>query len=108
MAGLFEQHDRERFEVTAFSFGVSSQDAMRQRLLASCERFIDVREKSDREVVALARSLQIDIAVDLKGFTSGARTDLFALRVAPVQVNYLGYPGTMGAPYIDYLVADRV
>jgi predicted O-linked N-acetylglucosamine transferase (SPINDLY family) len=107
MAGLFEEHDRTRFEVTVFSFGLASQDAMRQRLLAGVERFIDVREKSDQEVVALARSLELDIAVDLKGFTSGARTELFALRVAPIQVSYLGYPGTMGVPYMEYLIADH-
>jgi protein O-GlcNAc transferase len=108
MAGLFETHDRAQFDVTAFSFGPDRNDAMRERLKASFERFIDVREKSDREAAALARELQIDIAIDLKGFTQDARTRLFALRPAPVQVNYLGYPGTMGSQYIDYLIADSV
>jgi protein O-GlcNAc transferase len=107
MAGLFEMHDRSRFECTAFSFGTRSQDVMRQRLVAACEHFIDVRDKSDYEVALLSRERQIDIAVDLKGFTAGHRTGIFALRAAPVQLSYLGYPGTMGAPYVDYLIADR-
>jgi predicted O-linked N-acetylglucosamine transferase (SPINDLY family) len=107
LAGLFEHHDRVKFEVTAFSFGPESQDPMRRRLEAACE-FIDVRERPDREVALLARERQIDIAVDLKGFTQDCRPGIFALRAAPVQVSYLGYPGTLGAPYMDYLIADRV
>jgi predicted O-linked N-acetylglucosamine transferase (SPINDLY family) len=107
MAGVFEHHDRSRFEVTAFSFGPDSQDPWRRRVAGACE-FIDVRDRSDREVALLARERQIDIAVDLKGFTRDCRTGIFALRAAPVQVSYLGYPGTMGAPYMDYLIADRV
>jgi predicted O-linked N-acetylglucosamine transferase (SPINDLY family) len=105
-AGLLEQHDRSRFEVTAFSFGPESDDAMRRRLSQGVDRFIDVRDRSDLDVAVLARELGIDIAVDLMGFTREARTDIFALRAAPIQVNFLGYPGTMGAPFIDYLVAD--
>ena len=108
MAGVFEQHDRAKFEVIAFSFGPSAQDAMRLRLAAAFERFIDVGTRTDAEIAALARNLEVDIAVDLKGFTQDARTGIFARRAAPVQVNYLGYPGTMGAGYIDYLVADPV
>ena len=108
MAGLFEQHARTKFEVIGFSFGPSEQDAMRQRLTAAFDRLIDVRDRSDTEIAAMARSLEIDIAVDLKGFTEGARTGIFAHRAAPVQVNYLGYPGTMGASYIDYLLADPI
>jgi protein O-GlcNAc transferase len=107
MAGLFEAHDRSGFECTAFSFGAPSQDGMRARLLSACEHFLDVRERSDRQIALLARELQLDIAVDLKGFTEGHRTGIFALRAAPLQLSYLGYPGTMGAPYIDYLIADR-
>jgi protein O-GlcNAc transferase len=92
--------------VTAFSFGPASQHALRRRAEAACERFIDVRGKADREVARLARSLEIDIAVDLKGYTEHSRPGIFAARAAPLQVSYLGYPGTMAAPYIDYLVAD--
>jgi len=89
-----------------FSFGPDQQDEMRKRLTDACEDFIDVRDKSDQEVAMLARERRIDIAIDLKGFTQDARPGIFALRAAPVQVSYLGYPGTMGAPYIDYLLAD--
>jgi protein O-GlcNAc transferase len=107
MAGLFELHDRSRFELTAFSFGPDLRDAMRTRLTAACPDFHDVRGKSDLAIATLARQLQIDIAVDLNGFTHNARPGVFALRAAPLQVSYLGYPGTMGVDYIDYLVADR-
>jgi predicted O-linked N-acetylglucosamine transferase (SPINDLY family) len=107
IAGLFEMHDRSRFQVIAFSFGPDSPGAMRERIKAACDEFIEVRDKSDPEVAQLARDLQIDIAVDLKGFTDGNRVGIFALRAAPLQVSYLGYPGTLGANYMDYLIADR-
>ena len=107
MAGLFEMHDRRKFELYAFSFGAESHDTMRKRVAASFDHFFDVQFQSDREVAILSRDLEIDIAVDLKGFTGNARTGIFAFRAAPIQVNYLGYPGTMGADYIDYLIADR-
>ncbi len=107
IAELFEMHDRSRFEVTAFSFGPESQGPMRLRLTEACGDFIDIRHKTDSEVATLARHMQIDIAIDLKGFTQDNRAGIFALRAAPLQVNYLGYPGTMGADYIDYLIADE-
>jgi len=107
-AELFERHNRDRFEITAFAFGPLSNDAMRARLERCFDRFADVRDKSDAEVAALARRLEIDIAVDLGGFTEHARTKIFSLRAAPIQINYLGYPGTMGADFIDYLIADRI
>ena len=106
IAELFEKHDRSRFELTAFSFGSDAKDEMRRRLVAAFDRFIDIDNQPDKEVAILARHLGIDIAVDLGGHTTHARTGLFALGVAPVQVNYLGYPGTMGAEYIDYIIAD--
>jgi predicted O-linked N-acetylglucosamine transferase (SPINDLY family) len=108
MSELFELHDRNAFDVTAFSFGPPSNDPMRQRLEKAFEHFVDVRTHSDYEIAALARSMEIDIAIDLKGFTQNARLGIFAHRFAPVQVNYLGYPGTMGASYIDYLIADPI
>jgi predicted O-linked N-acetylglucosamine transferase (SPINDLY family) len=79
---------------------------MRQRVSAAFDRFIDIGNQSDQGIASLAKCLEIDIAIDLKGFTTNARTGIFALRSAPIQVSYLGYPGTMGAPYIDYLIAD--
>jgi predicted O-linked N-acetylglucosamine transferase (SPINDLY family) len=106
MAELFERHDRSKFEVTGFYFGPETQDPLRMRLERSFDQFLDVRDLSDTEVSSLARKLQVDVAIDLGGHTAEARTHIFALRAAPVQVNYLGYPGTMGAPYIDYLIAD--
>lgn len=106
MAGLFERHDRRRFEVTAISLGPDLPSRMRDRLKAGFERFIDVRANSDRAIATTIRDLEIDIAVDLMGYTGGARTNILALRPAPVQVNYLGYPGTMGASFIDYILAD--
>ena len=107
MAELFERHDKDRFELFAFSFGRNKQDEMRQRIAVAFDQFFDVRNKSDLEVAQLSRSWGIDIAIDLKGFTEDARTGIFAHRAAPIQVNYLGYPGTMGASYIDYIIADR-
>ncbi len=106
MAGLFERHDPSKVDLTIFSFGPDSNDAMRTRLRSACQDFVDVQNLSDLEVAKLARKRQIDIAVDLKGFTQGNRAGIFALRAAPLQVNFLGYPGTMGAGYMDYLVAD--
>ncbi len=108
MAELFELHDKNRFEIIGFSFGPDKQDSMRKRALAAFSQFYDVRDKTDREVAQLSRDLGVDIAVDLKGFTLDARTGIFAYRAAPIQINYLGYPGTMGARFIDYIIADRI
>jgi predicted O-linked N-acetylglucosamine transferase (SPINDLY family) len=108
MTRLFELHDRSRFETIAISSGPDDRSAMRARLKAAFDRFIDVRQRTDREVVRLMRELEIDIAVDRTSFTQGARLAIFALRAAPIQVSYLAYPGTMGADFIDYLVADEV
>ena len=108
IAGLFELHDRARFEVIAFSSGPNKQDEMRKRLEMSFDRFIDVRDSSDEEVARMSRDMGIDIAIDLSGFTADGRTGIFSHRAAPIQVNYLGYPGTMGASYIDYIIADNL
>ena len=107
-AELFETHDRERFELVAFSFGPAAADEMRTRVAAAFDEFIEVRGQSDREIAQLSRQRGIDIAIDQKGFTNYARTGIFAERAAPLQVNYLGYPGTLGAGYMDYLIADPV
>jgi predicted O-linked N-acetylglucosamine transferase (SPINDLY family) len=106
MAELFEQHDRSQFEILGFSFGSTEKDAMSIRVAAAMDRFVDIRFLSDREVAQLSRELEVDIAVDLMGFTQYARTGIFVQRAAPIQVNYLGYPATMGADFIDYLIAD--
>ncbi len=105
-AELIELHDRSRFEITGFSFGSHDADDAGARAQRIFDRFIDVRGRSDRQIALLARKLEIDIAVDLGGFTENARPMIFSLRAAPVQIGYLGYPGTLSAPYIDYLIAD--
>jgi predicted O-linked N-acetylglucosamine transferase (SPINDLY family) len=107
MAELFELHDRSRFELFAFSYGRNAPDEVTRRVSLAFDQFIDVRLRSDRDVAELSRQLHIDIAVDLKGHTRDGRVGIFAYRAAPVQVSYLGYPGTTGAPYIDYVIADR-
>jgi protein O-GlcNAc transferase len=106
IAGLFEYHDRTRFEVLALSYGQDDQSEMRARLEHAVERFVDVSRLTDREIADWLQSEGVHIAIDLKGLTGGARTGIFALRPAPLQINFLGYPGTMGAEYIDYIIAD--
>jgi protein O-GlcNAc transferase len=106
-AGMFEQHDKSRFELTAISFGPDENSPMRQRLRGAFERFINVADKTDQEIAELVCGLEIDIAVDLMGFTQHSRFNVLARRPAQIQVNYLGYPATMGAGYMDYIIADR-
>ena len=107
MAGVFEHHDRERFETIGVSFGPDDASALRARLVAGFERFIDVRGISDFEIAARLREMEVDIAIDLMGLTADSRSGIFAFRPAPVQVNYLGYPGTLAVAFMDYILADR-
>jgi predicted O-linked N-acetylglucosamine transferase (SPINDLY family) len=107
IAELFELHDRNAFEIVAFSMGGVSQDDVRLRLEKAFDQFIEIDSKTDQEVALLAREMKIDIAVDLTGFTARSRTGIFAMRAAPVQITYLGYPSTLGADYIDYIIADE-
>jgi protein O-GlcNAc transferase len=107
MAGMFEAHDKTRFETIAVSFGPDDVSETRTRLTAAFDHFVHVRTETDAGVAARLRAMEVDIAIDLKGFTNGARPGILSLRCAPVQAQYLGYPGTMGAPFIDYIVADR-
>jgi predicted O-linked N-acetylglucosamine transferase (SPINDLY family) len=108
MAELFERHDRTRFEVLGVSFGHDDRSDLRRRLVASFDQFYDVRTRSDREIASLLRDYEVDIAVNLKGYTLDGRPRILALRPAPIQVSYLGYPGTMGADFIDYIIADKI
>ena len=108
VAELFESHDRSKFELYAFSFGPAGRDDMRKRISAAFDHFLDVRGMSDREIARLSRERGIDIAVDLKGHTQDSRPGIFAEGCAPLQVHYLGYPGTMGADYMDYVIADQI
>jgi protein O-GlcNAc transferase len=107
-AELFELHDRKRFEVIGISFGPEDQSEIRARVAGAFDQFHDVRARSDREVANLIHDLEIDIAVDLMGHTRNARPGIFSHRAAPVQVSYLGFPGTMGADFVDYIIADEV
>lgn len=108
MAGMLEAHDRQRFEVTLYSHSLDDASPMRERVLRAAERFVDVSSLDDKAAAQRIRDDGIDILVDLKGFTRDARPGLMAHRPAPVQVAFLGYPGTTGAPWIDYLVGDPV
>jgi len=108
MAELFELHNRSRFEVLGVSFGPDDGSDMRTRLLAAFDRFHDVASLSDYEAAKLLNEQEVDIAVDLKGLTLDCRPGILAHRPAPIQVSYLGYPGTMGADFIDYVIADSM
>ena len=108
IASLFELHNREDFEVLAYSWSVNDESLIRSRLQASFDYWYEVQNLTDIELAQLARSHNLAIAVDLKGYTQGARTSIFALRVAPIQLSYLGYPGSLGADFMDYCVVDHV
>ena len=108
IADLIENHDRHRFEIYGFSIGIDTKDPMRQRLEKAFDRFLDVKNLCELDITRLARSQAIDIAVDLGGYTKDSRPQIFAERAAPIQINYLGYPGTLGANCMDYFIGDRV
>jgi len=108
IAGMLESHDRTHFEIVGFQLERRPSDSMQQRLVRALDTFIDVSSLSDREVVAAARARKIDIAIDLMGYTKGARSGIFALRAAPIQASYIGYPGTMGSTCFDYIIGDAV
>ncbi len=108
MAELFERHDRDRFEVVAYSYGPDDHSPTRARLMSAFDRFVDISALSHRDVAERVQADQIDILVDLKGYTHHARPAILAYRPAPVQVSYLGYPATMGVDFIDYIIVDPV
>jgi len=107
VAGLFENHDREAFELHAFSTGRDDKSPMRARIAAAFDSFSDVAADEDRSIAATIRRAEIDILINLNGYFGEERTGIAAFRPAPLQVNYLGFPGTMGAAYFDYIIADR-
>jgi protein O-GlcNAc transferase len=107
-AELFERHDRSRFEIIAVDFGGDDGSEMRKRLAVAFDRFAGVREISDEAAAMTVHELRADIAIDLMGHTRDSRPGILAFRPAPVQVNYLGYPGTLGLPFIDYIIADNI
>ncbi len=108
MAELLERHDRGRFEIIGLSFGPDDRSEMRARLVAAFDQFLDVRAKSDAEVARLLCELKVDITIDLQGYTQDSRPGILAYRPTPIQASYLGFPGTMGADFIDYIIADKV
>lgn len=108
MAEIFELHDKNRFHITAFSFGPVANDSMRNRLKIAFDEFLEVQDKSDEDIANLSQDLGIDIAVDLKGYTQDGRPKIFSYRAAPIQISYIGYPGTTGADYMDYIIADPI
>jgi protein O-GlcNAc transferase len=105
---LFELHDRQQFQVYAYSVGPADGSAERQKLMADCDQFRDVWGWTPRQIAEQIQQDQIDILIDLAGYTDYSCPEVFALRPAPIQINYLGYPGTLGANYIDYIIVDRV
>jgi protein O-GlcNAc transferase len=108
IVGLIEALDRDRFDAIGISLRSEDPSELGQRIKRAFNKFIDVSRMSDQAVVRLMRELEVDIAIDLMGYTQGNRTNIFAQRAAPVQVSHIGFPGTMGAEYIDYIIADRI
>ena len=108
VAELIETHDRDKFEIYGFSFATDTGDSMRKRLEEAFDKFLDVLHRSDLDIARLARDHEIDIAIDLGGYTKDSRTAIFTHRAAPIQINYLGFPGTMGTEHLDYFIGDRV
>ena len=108
VAGVFEHHDKSRFEIIGLSSGRNDESAMRERIKRAFDDFIDVSTNTDFEIAKRVFETEIDILVDLTGFTEGERVNVHAMRPAPLQINYLGYAGTLGAPYVDYIIADKI
>lgn len=108
ISSLFAKHDRMKFEVYAFGYGPIEEDYFHKKIIAGVDKFIDINLITDHEAAILCRDLKIDIAIDLAGYTQNCRTELFKLRVAPIQTSYLGFVGSMGLEQYDYLIADKV
>ncbi len=108
MQGLFGLHDRRDFEVFAYSYGPDDDSSYRRRVRKDCDKFVDVAGLSAAEAARCIHADGVHVLVDLMGFTGGAREEIVALRPAPIQVNYIGFAGSMGAPFLDYLVSDRI
>jgi len=108
MAGVFEHHDKSRFETIAVSWSNNDRSEMRDRVVRAFDQFVEVGDRADREIAAMLREREIDIAIDLKGYTNESRPAIFVYRGAPVQAQYLAYPGTMAVDCIDYVIADPI
>jgi len=108
LIGLIEQFDKTRFETVGISLGIRDGSDLYKRYRNGFDHYLDCADKSSHEIARLIRSMEIDIAIDLSGYTSGARLDILAHRPAPAQATYLGFPGGLNLPYVDYLIADRI
>ena len=108
MLSLFGLHNRSEFEIFCYSYGPNDESIYRNKIRHDCDRFIDVRDQGYYEVARQIHEAMVDILVDLKGYTTGGRMQIPALRPAPIQVSYLGFPGTSGAEFIDYILTDRI
>jgi len=108
LAGVLEAHNRERFEIYAFSYTLRKNDELRERISLGVDHFMEVNDLSSKEIAKLIQSKNIDISIDLSGYTRKSRSEIFQYRMSPIQINYLGYPSTMGANFIDYIIADPV
>ena len=108
MSKVFAIHNRQKFKIYAYSYGPEKKDQMRLKVIRSVDVFDDVSKMTDKDIAKLARQDKIDIAVDLKGLTKDQRLGIFAYRAAPIQISYLGYPGTTGTNFIDYIIADPI
>ena len=108
ISGLFKSHDKDKFELIGIIFNSEKKDGVHKSIEENLDQLIDLTGKSDIEIAQFCRTLAIDIAIDLNGLSTDMRIGIFAYRIAPVQINFLGYPGTIGASYYDYLIADEV
>ncbi|MDA8881569.1 tetratricopeptide repeat protein [Alphaproteobacteria bacterium] len=108
IAKVFQLHNRDKFEIFGYSLYGNEKSAVRRRVAKSFDCFINVQDMSDKDVALRARQDKIDIAIDLTGYTENGRIGIFAHRAAPIQINFLGYPGTLGADFIDYIIADPI
>ena len=108
LAGVLEAHNRECFEIYAFSYVLRQNDEMRKRIKLGVDHFIDVNNLSSIEIAKLIQNYNIDISIDINGYTRKSRPEIFQYRMSPIQINYLGYPSTMGANFMDYIIADPV
>ena len=106
IAGLLSNHDKSKFEIYIFSYGKTKTGKYREFAKKNCRKFFDISDSTNKEIYKLSKNCRIDIAIDLKGYTKNTRSDIFSKRVAPIQINYLGYPGTMGVNFMDYIIAD--
>jgi predicted O-linked N-acetylglucosamine transferase (SPINDLY family) len=108
MIDMLEAHDRSRFEIFALSHGIDDASPLRARVAAAVEHFVELAGLPEREAVSSIAALELDVLIDLKGYTEGNHSEWLRHRLAPVQINWLGYPGTLGAPWTDYLIADEI